>query len=116
MIFGELETQTGSAIHFVNNTLLVIFKEDLIIFSYDLQESVKDPDVLAAFSTDQIKCKGTRSKCLKKHNNSLCKNSTYINSMTKCIISSLGNLKNENISKESAECVGIFEILNKKNF
>ena len=44
VIFGELETQTQSIILFVNNILLVLFKEDLIIFSYlmfSLQESVK---------------------------------------------------------------------------
>ena len=34
VIFGELETQTQSIILFVNNILLVLFKEDLIIFSY----------------------------------------------------------------------------------
>ena len=36
--------------------------------------------------------------------------------MRKRIISSLENLKNENITNESAECVGIFKILNKKIF
>ena len=36
--------------------------------------------------------------------------------MTKRIISSLGNLNNENITNESAECVGIIKVLNKKSF
>ena len=34
VIFGELETQTRSVLLFVNNILLVIFKEDMITFSY----------------------------------------------------------------------------------
>ena len=34
MIYGQLETQTQNVILFVNNTLLVTFKEDLIVFSY----------------------------------------------------------------------------------
>ena len=55
VIFGELETQTRRVILFVNNMLLVIFKEDLFTFSFIsnvLLKSVKNPDVLAAFSTD----------------------------------------------------------------
>ena len=50
-MYGELETQTRNVILFVNNTLLVIFKEGLIIFSY-LVFYKKNADVLAAFSTD----------------------------------------------------------------
>ena len=43
---------------------------------------------------------GTRGKGLWKHNNSLCENSTYINSMKKHVISTLENLKKENITDE----------------
>ena len=34
LIFGELENQAKSVVLFVNNTFLIIFKEDFIIFSY----------------------------------------------------------------------------------
>ena len=62
---------------------------DYFFISKVLQEFVKNPDVLAAFSTDHSpitfafssKSEGTRSKDLWKHNNSLCENSTYIISM-----------------------------------
>ena len=75
-----------------------------------LQESAKNLDVLAAFSTDHlpiifslfIKSEGTRGKGLWKHNNSLCEKSTYINSMKKHITSTLENLKNENITDEQS--------------
>ena len=63
-MFGKLETQTQSVILFVNSTLLVIFKEDLITFSYLIFTRI---------------CKTL------KHNNSLCDKSTYINSMKKDI-------------------------------
>ena len=109
MTYGELETQTRNVILFVSNTLLVILKEDLTIFfiSGVLQESVKNPDVLAAFLTGHSpiifsvfnKSEGTRGKDLWKHKNSLCEKSTYINGMKKRI-STLENLKNENITDE----------------
>ena len=51
LILGELETQTRIVILFINNTLQVIFKEDLITFNIS-QEYLKNPNVLAAFSTD----------------------------------------------------------------
>ena len=71
-----------------------------------MQKSVKNPDVVAAFSTEHSlimfslfsKSEGTRSKCLWKHNNSLCEKITCINSMKKDVISTLENLKNENIT------------------
>ena len=107
-VIRELEKQTQSVILFVsNNTLLVIFKEDLIIFSRLIfTRIIKNPDVLAAFSTDHSttmfflfsKSEGTRDKGLWRHNNYFCDKSTYINSMKKRIISNLENFKNENIT------------------
>ena len=47
------------------------------------------------------KSEGTRGKSFWKHNNSLCQKSTYINSMKKHI-STLKNLKNENITDEQS--------------
>ena len=81
---------------------------DYIFVSSVLQESVKDRDVFAAFSTDRSpimfslfsKSEGTRGKGLWKHNNSLCEKSTYINGMKKHVICTLENLKNENITDE----------------
>ena len=80
---------------------------DYFSMSNVLQESVKNPDVLTAFSTDHSpimfslfsKSEGKRGKGLWKHNNSLCEKSAYINSMKKHI-STLENLKNENITDE----------------
>ena len=82
---------------------------DYFFTSNVLQESEKNPDVLAAFSTDHLpiifslfsKSEGTRGKGLWKHNNSLCDKSTYINSMNKHI-STLENLNNENITDEQS--------------
>ena len=62
---------------------------DYFSMSNVLQESVKNPDVLTAFSTDHSpimfslssKSEGKRGKGLWKHNKSLCEKSTYINSM-----------------------------------
>ena len=48
------------------------------------------------------KSEGKRGKGLWKHNNSLCEKSAYINSMKKHIISTLENLKNENITDEQS--------------
>lgn len=67
-MLGELETQTRSVILFTNNALLLIIKENLIIFSYLILE--KNLDVLRAFSTDRSaitfsfssKSEGTRGK------------------------------------------------------
>ena len=79
---------------------------DYFFISNVLQESVNNTDVLATFSNDHSaiifylfsKSEGTRSKGLWKHNNSLYEKSTYINTMKKHIISTLENLKNENIT------------------
>ena len=99
MIFRELETPTRSVLLFVNN---IILKENLITV---LQESVKNPDVLAAYSPIMFslfsKSEGKGGNGLWKHN-SLCDNRTYINSMKKHIISTLENLKNENITDEQS--------------
>ena len=73
-----------------------------------MQKSVKNPDIVAASSTGYSpimfslfsKSEGTRSKCLWKHNNSLCEKSTCINSMKKDVISTLENFKNENNTDE----------------
>ena len=62
---------------------------DYFFISNVLQESVKNPDVLAAFSTDHSpmmfsvfsKSEGKRGKDLWKHNNSLCEESLYIDSI-----------------------------------
>ena len=75
-----------------------------------LQESVKSLDVLAAFSTDHSplmfslfnKSQGMKDKSFWKHDNSLCEKSTYINGMKKYILSTLENLKNENITDEQS--------------
>ena len=91
---------------------------DYFFISNVLQESVKNPDVLAAFSTDHSpiifsffsKSEGKRGKGLWKHKNSLCEKTGYINSMIK---ETLENLKNENNTNEQ-ECMGILKIRNKK--
>ena len=66
---------------------------DYFFISKVLQESVKKPDVLTAFSIDHPPIifslfnisKGTKGKCLWKHNKFLCEQSKYINSMKKHI-------------------------------
>ena len=101
LILGELETQTRIVILFINNTLQVIFKEDFSI-SNVLQEYLKKPNILPAFSTDHSPImfslftisEETGGKGLWKHNNSSCEKSTYIHTMKKHI-STLENLKNE---------------------
>ena len=78
--------------------------------SHVLPESVKNPDVLAVFSTDHSpimfslfsKSEGTKRKGLWKQHNYLFKKSIYINSMKKHIISTLENFKNENITDEQS--------------
>ena len=93
MIFGPLETQTRSIILFVNKTPLVTWSLDYFFIFNVLQESVKNPNVIAALSTDHSpimfslfsKSGGTRGKALWKHNNSLCDKSTYIDSKKKHI-------------------------------
>ena len=95
VIFGELETQIRGVILFLNNILLVNIqrKLDYFFISNVLQESVKTPDVLAAFSTDYLpimisffsKSKGKSGKGSWNHNNSLCEESKHNNSMKKHI-------------------------------
>ena len=81
---------------------------DYFFISNVLQESVKSPNVLAAFFNDHAlifscfsKSEGRRGKGLWKHNNSLCEKRTYINSIKKHI-STLENCKNENITDEQS--------------
>ena len=94
-------------------TLFWLFPKKTLLFfiSNVLLESVKDPDVLAVLLTDHSpitfsllfrKCDGARGKSLWKDNNSLCENSKYINTTKKHIISTLENLKNENITDEQS--------------
>ena len=90
---------------------------DYFFISNVLQESVKNPDVLAAFLTDHSpimfslfsKSGGMRGKGLWKHNNSLYEKSTYINSMKKHVISTSENLKNESITDEQGVIKKIFQ-------
>ena len=70
---------------------------DYFFISNVLQESVKSPNVLAAFFNDH----SLIFSCLWKHNNSLCEKRTYINSIKKHI-STLENCKNENITDEQS--------------
>ena len=105
MIYGELETQSQKEQHSSGYTQKTL---DCFFISSVLEESVKNLNVLAAFSTDHSaiifplfhKSEGRGGKGLWKHNNSLCEKTTYINGMKKYIISTLENLKNEDITDE----------------
>ena len=105
MIYGELETQSQKEQHSSGYTQKTL---DCFFISSVLEESVKNLDVLAAFSTDHSaiifplfhKSEGRGGKGLWKHNNSLYEKTTYINGMKKYIISTLENLKNEDITNE----------------
>ena len=73
------------------NTLYIQRRLSYFFIYNVLQESVKNPDVLAAFSTDHSpimfslfsKSEGTRGKGLWEHNDPLCEKSKYINSIKK---------------------------------
>ena len=78
---------------------------DYFVISNVLQESLKNPDILATFTNNHSsirfflssKSEGMGGKGLWEHNNSLCEKNAYINSMEKHIISILENSRNENI-------------------